>query len=205
MSKMKIFYVTEQQRIVGDKRHYFEKLLSGQPDGLIIREKYLTNEQLLAFAEPLVAMAERFKVPLILRGTPEMAKKLGIRQLQLSFPEAMRAPLPSGFEEIGVSVHHIDEAIAAEAHGASRVTYGHIFTSPCKPNLPPRGVAALDEIAQACRIPVFAIGGITPDTLPFLLPTKIVGACLMSASMTDPQPETLTTRLRAILEQSNNA
>ena len=202
MSKMKLIYVTEQQRIIGDKRHYFEKLLSGQPDGLIIREKYLTDEQLLAFSEPLVPLAERYQVPLILRGNPEIAKKLGIRQLQLSFPEAMRAPLPSGFDEIGVSVHHLDEAIAAEAHGASRVTYGHIFTSPCKPGLPPRGVAALDEIAQACRIPVFAIGGITLDTLPFLLPTKIAGACLMSASMTDPHPETLTTRLRAILEQS---
>ena len=202
MKKIKIFYVTEQKRIIGDKRHYFEELLSGQPDGLIIREKYLTNDELLAFAESLVPIAERFHVPLILRGTPEIAKKLGIRQLQLSFPEAMRAPLPSGFDEIGVSVHHIDEAIAAEAHGASRITYGHIFTSPCKPGLPPQGVAALDEIAQACRIPVFAIGGITLETLPFLLPTKIAGACLMSASMTDPSPETLTTRLRTILEQS---
>lgn len=202
MKKIKIFYVTEQKRIIGDKRHYFEELLFGQPDGLIIREKYLTNDELLAFAESLVPIAERFHVPLILRGTPEIAKKLGIRQLQLSFPEAMRAPLPSGFDEIGVSVHHIDEAIAAEAHGASRITYGHIFTSPCKPGLPPRGVAALDEIAQACRIPVFAIGGITLETLPFLLPTKIAGACLMSASMTDPSPETLTTRLRTILEQS---
>lgn len=202
MKKIKIFYVTEQKRIIGDKRHYFEELLSGQPDGLIIREKYLTNDELLAFAESLVPIAERFHVPLILRGTPEIAKKLGIRQLQLSFPEAMRSPLPSGFDEIGVSVHHIDEAIAAEAHGASRITYGHIFTSPCKPGLPPRGVAALDEIAQACRIPVFAIGGITLETLPFLLPTKIAGACLMSASMTDPSPETLTTRLRTILEQS---
>ena len=202
MKKIKIFYVTEQKRIIGDKRHYFEKLLSGQPDGLIIREKYLTNDELLAFAESLVPIAGRFHVPLILRGTPEIAKKLGIRQLQLSFPEAMRAPLPSGFDEIGVSVHHIDEAIAAEAHGASRITYGHIFTSPCKPGLPPRGVAALDEIAQACRIPVFAIGGITLETLPFLLPTKIAGACLMSASMKDPSPETLTTRLRTILEQS---
>ena len=202
MKKIKIFYVTEQKRIIGDKRHYFEELLSGQPDGLIIREKYLTNDELLAVAESLVPIAERFHVPLILRGTPEIAKKLGIRQLQLSFPEAMRAPLPSGFDEIGVSVHHIDEAIAAEAHGASRITYGHIFTSPCKPGLPPRGVAALDEIAQACRIPVFAIGGITLETLPFLLPTKIAGACLMSASMTDPSPETLTTRLRTILEQS---
>lgn len=203
MSSMKLFYVTEQKRIVGDKLQYLEKLLSGQPDGLIIREKDLSEEDLIAFAAPLVPIAERYQVPLILRGSPTVARKLGIRQLQLSYTEAMAAPLPSDFDAIGVSVHHLDEALAVQAHGASRITYGHIFTSPCKPGLPPRGLAALDEIVQASKIPVYAIGGITTETLPFLLPTKIEGACLMSASMTDSSPETLTTRLRAILEQSN--
>ena len=90
----------------------------------------------------------------------------------------------------------------AERRGATTVTYGHIFTSPCKPGLPPRGTAALDEIVRACTIPVYAIGGITADTLPFLLPIHPAAACLMSASMTDPEPETLTTRLRRILERA---
>ena len=199
---MKIVYVTQQQRIVGDKLDYFNRLLSDQPDGLIIREKYLSDDMLAEFAEPIIKLGIKYNVPIILRGKPRLARELGVTHLQLSYAEAMGMELPDDFKSIGVSVHQLSEAIEAEKHGASRVTYGHIFASPCKPDLPPRGIVALDEIVQACKIPVYAIGGITLETLPFLLPVNIAGSCLMSASMTDSHPETLTTRIRKLIERS---
>lgn len=199
---MKLIYVTERRRIQGDAHDYLSRLLSGRPDALLIREKDLSPKELIRFAAPLVPIAERCGVPLILRGTPALAQRLGIRNLQLSYAEALAAPLPQDFDSVGVSVHSPEEALEAQRRGATTVTYGHIFTSPCKPGLPPRGTAALDEIVRACTIPVYAIGGITADTLPFLLPIHPAAACLMSASMTDPEPETLTTRLRRILERS---
>ena len=199
---MKLIYVTERRRIAGDPLDYLTRLLSDQPDGLLIREKDLSDDALCDFAAPLVPIAEKYGVPLILRGTPALARRLGIRRLQLSYAEALAAPLPLDFDSVGVSVHSLEEALQAQHHGADTVTYGHIFTSPCKPGLPPRGTAALDEIVRACAIPVHAIGGITATTLPFLLPINPAAACLMSASMTDPHPETLTTRLRRILERT---
>lgn len=199
---MKLIYVTERRRIQGGAHDYLSRLLSGRPDALLIREKDLSPEELIRFAAPLVPIAERYGVPLILRGTPALAQCLGIRNLQLSYAEALAAPLPQDFDSVGVSVHSLEEALEAQRRGADTVTYGHIFTSPCKPGLPPRGTAALDEIVRACTIPVYAIGGITSDTLPFLLPIYPAAGCLMSASMTDPEPETLTTRLRRILERS---
>lgn len=198
---MKLIYVTERRRIQGDVCDYLTRLLAGRPDGLLIREKDLSANDLMRFAAPLVPIAERYGVPLILRGTPEQARKLGITRLQLSFAEVVAAPLPQDFFDIGVSVHSLEEALETERLGADHITYGHIFTSPCKPDLPPRGTAALDAIVRACTIAVYAIGGITKDTLPFLLPIQPAAACLMSASMTDPNPDTLTTRLRRILEQ----
>lgn len=199
---MKLIYVTERARIQGDPHSYLSRLLKGRPDALIIREKDLDDDALYAFSAPLVPIAESCDVSLILRGTPAQAQRLGIRHLQLSFKEAVAAPLPQGFDSIGVSVHSLEEAQEAQRLGADRITYGHIFTSPCKPGLPPRGLNALDELVRACSISVYAIGGITQDTLPFLLQINPAGACLMSASMTDPEPETLTTRLRRILEQA---
>lgn len=199
---MKLIYVTERRRIQGDAHDYLSRLLSGRPDALLIREKDLSPEELIRFAAPLVPIAERCGVPLILRGSAEQARQLGISRLQLSFAEAIAAPLPQDFDSVGVSVHSLAEALEAQRRGATTVTYGHIFTSPCKPGLPPRGTAALDDIVRACTIPVHAIGGITKDTLPFVLPINPAAACLMSASMTDPEPETLTTRLRRILERS---
>lgn len=199
---MKLVYVTERRRIKGAPLDYLTRLLSGRPDGLLIREKDLDDDALMRFAAPLVPIAEQYDVPLILRGTPELARRLGITRLQLSFAEAYAAPLPQDFDDIGVSTHSLEEALEAQRMGADHVTYGHIFTSPCKPGLPPRGTAALDDIVRTCTIPVHAIGGITKDTLPFLLPIKPAAACLMSASMTDPQPKTLTTRLRRIFERT---
>lgn len=199
---MKLIYVTERRRVQGDAHDYLSRLLSGRPDALLIREKDLSPEELIRFAAPLVPIAERCGVPLILRGSAEEARQLGISRLQLSFAEAIAAPLPLDFDSIGVSVHSLAEALEAQRRGATTVTYGHIFTSPCKPGLPPRGTATLDEIVRACTIPVYAIGGITSDTLPFLLPIHPAAACLMSTSMTDPEPETLTTRLRRILERA---
>lgn len=199
---MKLIYVTECARIRGNVTEYLTRLLEGRPDALIIREKDLNDDALYAFAKPLVPVADRLGVPLILRGTPKQARQLGIRHLQLSFSEAVSGSLPKDFDSIGVSVHSLSEALTVQRLGADRVTYGHIFTSPCKPGLPPRGLDALDELVRACKIPVYAIGGITKETLPFLLPINPAGACLMSASMTDSNPETLTTRLRSILEQA---
>ena len=145
MSKPHIVYVTERARIEGDDVTYLEKLLSGRPDALLIREKDLSDEALMAFAAPLVPIAMRYGVDLILRGTPLMARQLGIRRIQLSYREALASPLPQDFESVGVSVHSLDEALTAAKLGASYVTYGHIFTSTCKPGLPPRGLASLDD------------------------------------------------------------
>lgn len=197
---MKIIYVTERRRITGDPLGYLTRLLSGQPDALLIREKDLSADALYAFAAHLVPIARHYGVPLILRGTSEAARHIGITHLQLSYAEAIAAPLPQEFDSVGISVHSLEEALSAQQLGASSVTYGHIFSSPCKPNLPPRGIASLEEIVQACNIPVYAIGGITKDTLPLLYPANPAAACLMSASMTDPNPETLTTRLRSIIQ-----
>lgn len=202
MCKPKIIYVTERARIQGDAHTYLEKLLSGYPDALLIREKDLSTDDLIAFAAPLVPVAKRYNVPLILRGSAEVAQRLGIHRLQLSYKEATEAPLPQGFESVGVSVHSLEEALGAARIGASYITYGHIFTSTCKPGLPPRGLAALDDIVANCPIPVYAIGGINLETLPFLLPSKPNGVCLMNASMTDSEPQTLTTRLRSICNKS---
>lgn len=61
---------------------------------------------------------------------------------------------------IGVSCHSLDEALEAEAGGADYVYLSPIFA---KPNYaPPLGLPALEAAAQRLRIPVIALGGITP-------------------------------------------
>jgi thiamine-phosphate pyrophosphorylase len=64
---------------------------------------------------------------------------------------------------IGVSTHSADETARAEADGADFAVLGPIYDTPSKRGYgPPIGIATLEDACRRCRIPVFAIGGITP-------------------------------------------
>jgi thiamine-phosphate pyrophosphorylase len=64
---------------------------------------------------------------------------------------------------IGASVHSLQDALDAELKGADWVTYGPVYETPSKrPYGPPQGLERLAEVARRVRIPVIAIGGITP-------------------------------------------
>jgi len=59
---------------------------------------------------------------------------------------------------LGVSVHSVGEALQADHAHADFVVFGPIFDSPGKTAV---GLSPLREVAQAVKIPVLAIGGIT--------------------------------------------
>ena len=75
---------------------------------------------------------------------------------------AVRARFPRGRLLIGRSVHALDTAAAAERDGADYVILGPVARTGNKRPLPPH------TFPGACgrlRIPVWAVGGLTPDNL----------------------------------------
>ncbi len=77
-------------------------------------------------------------------------------------PERVRGP----FQDMlcGVSVHSLDAAQRAEAWGADFLTFGNVFDTPSKRAMgfEPQGLGKLKKVVNAVKLPVFAIGGITP-------------------------------------------
>jgi thiamine-phosphate diphosphorylase len=61
---------------------------------------------------------------------------------------------------VGRSVHSVDGAVRAEAEGADYVVFGSVFASASHPGQTAAGLAALERVAAAVRIPVVAIGGV---------------------------------------------
>lgn len=84
---------------------------------------------------------------------------------------------------IGVSVHSAEEAVMGERMGAGYVTAGHVFLTECKKGLPARGLPFLRSVCESVRIPVYAIGGITPDRVNDVLDAGAAGFCVMSGIM----------------------
>ncbi len=77
-------------------------------------------------------------------------------------PTRIRGSFPG--MQCGVSVHSLDAAQRAEAWGADFLTFGAVFETPSKRAMgfEPQGIKKLREVVDSVKIPVFAIGGVTP-------------------------------------------
>jgi thiamine-phosphate diphosphorylase len=64
---------------------------------------------------------------------------------------------------VGRSVHSLEGAAAAESEGADYVIFGPVWASASHPGVAPVGVDALAKVSRSVRIPVLAIGGVTPE------------------------------------------
>lgn len=82
-----------------------------------------------------------------------------------------------------MSVHSVEQAVRAQQLGADFLIAGHIFPTDCKPGLPPRGLEFLGQVCRAVTIPVYAIGGITPENAPLAVKAGAAGVCIMSGAM----------------------
>ncbi|MFN3393103.1 MAG: thiamine phosphate synthase, partial [Candidatus Thermochlorobacter sp.] len=86
---------------------------------------------------------------------------------------------------------------AAQEHGADFIIFGHIFETESKPALPPRGLAALKDVVQSVKIPVFAVGGITAANAKLCLEHGASGVAVISALATASD---VVQRVQALLQ-----
>ncbi|MFD1884287.1 thiamine phosphate synthase [Paenibacillus wenxiniae] len=90
---------------------------------------------------------------------------------------------------IGRSVHSIDSALQAERVDCDYVFYGHVYATASKPGIPPRGIAAVQQLCNKLRLPVMAIGGIQPTHIDELHAAGVAGIALMSGIFEAAEPE----------------
>ena len=64
---------------------------------------------------------------------------------------------------LGRSVHSLDAALEAEQEDADYVIFGPVWGSSSHPDVEPKGLEALSEIAHRLEIPVLAVGGVTEE------------------------------------------
>lgn len=83
---------------------------------------------------------------------------------------------------VGASAHGLERAVEAGAAGADFVLFGPVFPTPSKARFgDPQGLDVLSQVARDAGIPVFAIGGITPENAPLCLERGAAGVGVISA------------------------
>ena len=103
---------------------------------------------------------------------------------------------------IGVSVHSVAEAKAAEQRGVDYVFFGHIYDSNSKPGIQPRGLKQLAEVCTSITIPVIAIGGIGVEHVHDLRKAGARGIAVISHIWGSKQPKQAVRALKQAIVES---
>lgn len=190
MSELPLIAVTDSAscpRPLPEQIERLAKLTELRPQAVILRAKALDKAAYRTLALQAQQSCEAAGIPLILHSDWQLARELGISMLHLplAFLRQISACERTYFTWLSTSVHSAEEAIEAQALGATVLIAGHIYTTQCKAGLAPRGLGFLQNVCSTVNLPVYAIGGISFDASQHaeLKANGARGACVMSAYM----------------------
>jgi thiamine-phosphate pyrophosphorylase len=180
------------------------KSVSGGATCVQLRLKNANPRTQLEVARALVAA---IPVPVIVNDRADVALAAGAAGVHLGADDvpvrAIRAIVPRGFI-IGASVG--SDAEVENSRLADYVGIGPAFSTGTKDDagqaIAPLGVKRL---AQLCRQPAIAIGGITAANVRFLDGAGVVGVAVVSAVFGAPDPEAAALELRTAVDSWRSA
>jgi len=187
--------ITNQKLCRDDFLNRINEIASGKPHAIMLREKELGEPDYQELAIKVQEICESHQVNLIINHNLETAERLKVGAVQVSIDDLRKKGEGiRNFDQVGVSVHSVEQACEAERWGANYLIAGHVFPTDCKKGLPARGLRFLKEVCDSVSIPVFAIGGISEVNYKIALMAGAKGVCTMSEAMTTDHPETLAQR-----------
>lgn len=158
--------------------------------GVQLREKDLTPADFLRLARDVRAALDPFHPALLINDRADVARAVeasGVHLPESGLPPAAARQCLRPGSLIGVSTHSVDSACRAQDAGADFITFGPVFFTPSKASYgPPLGLDALEQTVRTVRLPVFAIGGITPERARSCLDAGAHGVAVISAILAAP-------------------
>ncbi len=193
-----IICVTDRKQCNGNFLAQLERIAAASPAAVILREKDLTAGDYADLFRRVREVCRSHNVDCIAHSFPQTALTASCNALHM--PLHRLAELPEGerraFQTLGASCHSVEDAVLAQRLGCTYVTAGHVFATTCKPGLEPRGLDFLQAVCAAVDLPVYAIGGISPENIASVRAAGAAGACVMGGFMAAEDPAALLARLR---------
>jgi len=153
-----------------------------------LRERDLTTRPLLLLAEEVLRLTRGQGARLLINDRADLVMALGADGVHLrsdSLPVAVVRRLLGPDRIIGVSVHSVGEVVRAESEGADFAVLGPVYDTTSKRSYGlPIGLSPIEEACKRCRIPVFAIGGITASRAGAVRRAGASGVAVISSILT---------------------
>jgi thiamine-phosphate pyrophosphorylase len=198
-------YVIIDPEVAGDRSE--EEIARQAIDGgarlVQLRDKQREKGLQLPVAQRLREICARADVPLIINDHLDLALAVeadGVHVGQKDLPVSIvRRLMPEAI--IGCSANNIEEALRAQADGASYVSVGRLFPTGSKADTRPATPDTLRAVKEAVDIPVAAIGGINEENIDAVLEAGADLVAVIGAVVAAPDVREASRRLAERINQ----
>lgn len=176
-----------------------EESLRGGVTCLQLRDKKLTDDELLPDALCLQKLCKKYDIPFIINDRISLAAKIdadGVHVGQSDTKASDVRKLIGSDKIMGVSAQNVEQALEAQKAGADYLGVGAVFPTKSKDDAVEVPHETLAAICASVNIPVVAIGGISLSNLCQLENTGIAGVALISAIFAQNDIEKSTREMR---------
>ncbi len=200
-----VYLITDRKSVAGRSlESVLKSALEGGVRMIQLREKDLTDGELEALAVSVRELCDAFEAKLIVNGNFAVARQAKADGVHVPFSavsEIAKYKAEAGRDFlVGVSTHAVEEAVQAEKNGADFVTCGPVYETPSKIKYgAPLGPEKVGAASRACRIPVFGLGGVTPEKIPEMRRYGIARAAMIGAVLKAKDPRAAAVNFRKAL------
>lgn len=149
------------------------------------RNKTGSMNQAYLAAQVLRRVAAELAMAFIVNDRCDLALALeadGVHLGQTDLPLPLARNVVGNKMWIGMSTHNPEQVRMATEEGADYLGFGPIFSTGTKAKLEPLvGIEGVSGVRGLTTLPIFAIGGITPDSVPALRAAGADGVAVASA------------------------
>jgi hydroxymethylpyrimidine kinase/phosphomethylpyrimidine kinase/thiamine-phosphate diphosphorylase len=172
--------------------------LRGGVSVLQYRAKGKEFDERVAEGKELKRFAARFGVTFIVNDDIQLAKELDADGVHLGQDDGnvadARTMLGPG-KIIGISTHNLEEALRAQRDGADYIGFGALYPTGSKVVTHLPGVEGLASIRNSIKIPIVAIGGITPQNACRAIEAGADALAVISSVLSSPRPDIVVAEL----------
>lgn len=162
-----LYFIADPARIRrGSLPDVVRAALDGGATAVQLRDKQASTRALVEEALELRRLTRERGAAFLVNDRLDVALAVGADGVHLGpddLPLALARRLLPGGMHLGFSASTPDEALAAERAGATYLGVGPVAATTTKPDAgPPIGVEGVAPVCAVVRLPIVAVGGITP-------------------------------------------